>query len=86
MYRILFDFHADSKKLADLKICMLCCVMNLLFTLLNMNPKVLGLLNHSFPEKNMYFLEIWFEICHACSKPVAWKGPTVVDMAPIPAR
>ena len=23
--------------------------------------------------------------CHACSKPVTWKGPTVVDIAPVPA-
>ena len=31
-------------------------------------------------------LEIWCKICHACSKPVNWKGTTVMDIAPVPAR
>ena len=32
-------------------------------------------------------LEIWYEICHACSKTATctWKGPTDVDLAPVPA-
>ena len=31
------------------------------------------------------YLEIWCEICHACSKPAIWKGPTDVDVAHVPA-
>ena len=29
------------------------------------------------------YLEIW---CDGCSKPATWKGPTDVDVAPVPAR
>ena len=32
------------------------------------------------------YVEIWCEICHVCISQLSGRGPTDVDVAPVPAR